>query len=92
MQGGELEVLIGSEEILSFVDYIYLEVSFVELYQNQPLFGSRPLSGDVIEYLNQRGYMLRGVTNSHIDRVHGPTQADALFCRRRKRDLQEFSG
>lgn len=81
VQGGELDVLIGSEGVLSAIDYVYLELSFIQLYKNQPLFN------DLYEYLIQRGFMLRGIANSYVDKVHGPTQTDALFC---KRESQNF--
>ena len=36
VQGYELEVLKGSMAILPFVDYLYIECSYVELYAGQP--------------------------------------------------------
>jgi FkbM family methyltransferase len=86
VQGGELDVLIGSEGILSSIDFIYLEVSFIPLYKNQPLFN------DLYEYLIQRGFVLRGVATCCTDKVRGPTQSDALFCRQEAPDLRESNG
>jgi len=75
VQGGELDVLKGIGPLLDVIDYIYLEVSFIELYEGQPLFA------EINKFLNSAGYNLRGIANCYVDRVHGPTQADALFCR-----------
>ena len=37
VQGAELEVLKGGQQILKYIDFIWIEVSKVELYENQPL-------------------------------------------------------
>lgn len=86
VQGAELDVLIGSEGILSSIDFVYLELSFIQLYKNQPLFN------DLYEYLVQRGFVLRGLANSDIDKARGPTQTDALFCRVGYQDSREANG
>jgi FkbM family methyltransferase len=83
VQGGELDVLIGSEGVLPFVDYVYLELSFISLYKGQPLFD------DLYSFMIRQGFRLRGLTNGTIDTIHGPTQSDALFCRRESRDFQD---
>jgi FkbM family methyltransferase len=74
VQGGELGVLQGCDT-LGLVDYIYVELSFVELYENQPLFR------DVVEYLESRGFAIAGVFNQVMTSEFGPTQADVLFRR-----------
>jgi hypothetical protein len=51
-------------------------VSFIELYEGQPLFG------EIDKFLQSAGYRLRGIGNPNISRKAGPLQADALFCRR----------
>jgi FkbM family methyltransferase len=53
-QGYELRILDGAKQLLSrvAVPIIYLEVLFVRLYQDQPLFP------DVYQYLFDRGYRL----------------------------------
>ena len=86
VQGGELDVLIGSEGILSSIDFVYLELSFIQLYKNQPLFN------DLYEYLVQRGFFLRGLANCYTDKVRGPTQVDALFCKQKIRNLPKSNG
>ena len=75
VQGGELEVLKGLGDLQSVVDYVYLEVSFMELYENQPLFE------ELNEFMRLTGYRLRGIANASVDSAFGPTQADALYCR-----------
>lgn len=72
VQGGELEVLKGGPHTLSQVGYVYVEASFVELYQEQPLIG------DVNRYLCEHGFDLDHV--SHLSTVDGvPVQADFLY-------------
>lgn len=38
LQGHELEVLKNADQLLSNVNYIYLEISFIEAYKNQPAY------------------------------------------------------
>ena len=75
VQGAELDVLGGVGNLFDVIDYIYLEVSFIELYERQPLFG------EIERFLQSVGYRLRGIGNPYISRKAGPLQADALFCR-----------
>lgn len=76
VQGGELGVFEGCDK-LGDVDFIYVELSFVELYEGQPLFD------DVSAYLVDRGFTVIGVFNQVLTREFGATQADVLFGRRR---------
>jgi FkbM family methyltransferase len=76
VQGFELEVLRGCEQLLDGFERIYCECSFVELYEGQSLVG------DVVDWLAQRGYALDGVFNTTYDRRGRAVQADFLFCRR----------
>lgn len=78
VQGFELDVLHGCEELLSLFDAIYVEASYLELYCGQALVS------DVIEFLRKHDFDVRGVFNQHIDPSRGPLQADFLFQRRRK--------
>lgn len=74
-QGYELEVLRGSIGILNKIDIIYCEVSFEELYKSQPS------ASQIIEFLNEHGFDLKGVYNQAS--VGGRAlQADMLFARR----------
>jgi FkbM family methyltransferase len=75
VQGGELGVCKGAKGILSAIDAIYCEVSFVPLYELQPL------AHELIEYLAAEGLYLRGAFNQSTTAKFGPTQADLLFSR-----------
>jgi len=72
VQGYELEVLRGGERHLSALGWIYVEVSFVELYRGQPL------AYEVVNYLSPRGF---GLVDAVISsRLRGRSiQADFLF-------------
>lgn len=50
VQGAELMVLQGAERVLKDVSVIQVEVEFLELYENQPLFA------DVDRYLRGQGF------------------------------------
>ena len=52
VQGYEKNALQGAEKTLKYIDYIALEVSFVQLYDNQPLFD------ELHEYLKALGFEL----------------------------------
>lgn len=76
VQGYELEVLRGSESVLTAFDWIYCEASFVELYAGQPL------AHEVISWLADRGFNLASVNCSDPTVEKGRTiQADFLFRR-----------
>lgn len=76
VQGFELEVLKGSDDCLDRFDAVYVEASFIQLYDGQPF------ASDIIDYLHQRGFKLRGIYNlSHM--VDGrAVQADFFFVHR----------
>jgi FkbM family methyltransferase len=75
VQGGELDVLKGSDDLLDRFDVVYVECSYVRMYDNQPLFL------DIVQWLVNYGFMPRGIFNQHSDPHHGPVQADVLFLR-----------
>jgi FkbM family methyltransferase len=75
VQGGELDVLKGAEKLLPHVDAIYCEVSFVELYERQPLASA------IVSFLSDHNFKLRGVFNLSVTKHFGATQADLLFVR-----------
>lgn len=56
IEGFEIEALKGAESllVLSKIKVIYLEVSFSEMYEGQPLIG------DIIEYMSKYNYTLFG--------------------------------
>lgn len=75
VQGAELDVLRGATESLRLFRWIYLEMSFVELYEGQPLADA------IVEELRGRGFELAGVGAPSISGGL-PVQVDALFERR----------
>jgi FkbM family methyltransferase len=75
VQGYELEALRGSEDMLGQFAFVYAECSFVELY------GGQALADEVIAWLRDRGFRLRGVHNTEYDRGGRAIQADFLFAR-----------
>ncbi len=77
VQGAEQHVIRSAECLLDHVDHIYVEASFVELYDGQSLFS------DVFHELNAKGYRIRGVFNQIITSAYNATQADVLFTRDR---------
>ncbi len=75
VQGTEREVLAGARSLLEVIDLVYVECSFVELYEGQAL------ASDVIADLTQRGFGLIGTHNPHFDSHGACIQADLLFGR-----------
>jgi hypothetical protein len=75
VQGFELEVLRGAGESLALVDQVFVECSFVELYDGQPL------ADEVICFLKARGLRLVGVHGLATSADGSPLQADFLFAR-----------
>lgn len=73
VQGYELPALHGCEMLLHRFSHVYVECSFVELYQGQAL------AAEVIDYLRGRGFNLHGVYNVHYDSKGRAIQADMLF-------------
>lgn len=75
VQGGELEVLKGAQGIFNKIKNIYVEASFVELYEGQAL------AHQVITFLNSFNYKLDGVYNVSYDKSGIAIQADFLFTK-----------
>lgn len=76
VQGYELEVLRGAENLLKECVWVYCEVSFVSMYQRQPL------AAEVIRYLDTRGFQMFGVYGGLYDPASGrQLQCDCLFRR-----------
>lgn len=73
VQGYELRVLAGASNILDRVKYVYVECSFVELYQDQAI------ASDVIDFLADKGFVLLGAYNLSVDRNKVAVQMDFLF-------------
>jgi FkbM family methyltransferase len=75
VQGFEYEVLQGMGSLSSLIRWIYLEVSFVELYTGQKLFGEL----DIL--LRSLGYKLHSRHNMHRSPDGEEVQADLLYIR-----------
>jgi len=73
VQGYELSVLQGCEDIVSKFEFVYVECSFVELYKDQAL------AHEVIDWLTLRGFYFAGVYNLHYDEDGLAIQGDFLF-------------
>ncbi|MEE4195469.1 MAG: FkbM family methyltransferase, partial [Anaerolineae bacterium] len=73
VQGFEIEVLQGSGELLQLFSFVYVECSFVELYQGQSL------AHDVIALLSSAGFKLVGIYNPSYGADGSAVQADFLF-------------
>ena len=75
VQGFELIALQGMPRLLEKVDHIYLEVSFLPLYEGQAL------AHDIVTFLGSAGFRFAGVY-SMVTRDDGAAvQADILFSR-----------
>ena len=76
VQGYESSVLLGADGSLDQVAAIIIEVSFIELYDNQVLFH------DIYEMLTSRGFRYMSDVHRIDDPNTGmPLQANALFIR-----------
>ena len=72
VQGYELSVLKGALNILKFIDYIIIEVSFIKIYKSQT--NKKAL----IDFLNKKNFRLKKIIN-HTHKNDKILQADCLF-------------
>jgi FkbM family methyltransferase len=76
VEGYENRVLAGAADLLLRTVGVWTEVSFVELYQTQPLFG------DIHDLLRQKGFHCAGFVGGGYDpRTGQALYADVFFCR-----------
>lgn len=75
VQGYELEVLRGCENLLQRFSAVYVECSFVELYEGQAL------AHEVIAWLQARGLQLARIGLVTFDKSGMSVQGDFLFFR-----------
>lgn len=88
VQGAELMVLQGAERVLKDVSVVQVEVEFLEMYENQPLFA------DVDRYLRGQGFKFHTflgfgsrcfkpmlVNNDPNKGIHQILWSDALYVR-----------
>ena len=73
VQGFELEVLEGASDALAEVTYVYVECSFVELYEGQAV------ASDIMNFLARKGFTMLGAYNLSVDREGVAVQLDCLF-------------
>jgi len=73
VQGFELEALSGCKDLLKCFFLVYVECSFVELYQNQAI------ADEIIAWLRDQGFKLIGVYNLCYDHTGLAVQGDFLF-------------
>jgi len=73
VQGFELDALVGCEGLMERFSHVYVECSFMELYTGQAL------ADEVILWLKERNFRLRGVYNVFYDKEGQAIQGDFLF-------------
>ena len=73
LQGYELEALKGSENVLHEIKLILLEVEFIPLYENQPLFG------DLDVFLRGKGFNFHNFYDLWTHRDGQLTSGDAIY-------------
>jgi FkbM family methyltransferase len=74
VQGFELQALAGCEDQLARFAWVYVECSFMELYEGQAF------ADEVIAWLRERGFRLHGAYNMTFDGDGRAVQADFLFA------------
>jgi FkbM family methyltransferase len=75
VQGYELEVLRGCERLLDRFSAVYVECSFVELYEGQAL------AHEVVDWLHERGFYMARIGLVTFDQNGLSVQGDFLFLR-----------
>lgn len=88
VQGYEIEVLKGAQELLSKVDIILLEVSILEYNKGAPLIA------DILAFMNSSGFSVFDITDlKRTSGEHALFQADIFFCRHEHpfRTIKKFS-
>jgi FkbM family methyltransferase len=76
VQGFELNVLKGAQNVLKKIDMIFCEISFAELYKDQPAFG------EILEYLENYNFKYFGNFEQLADPLSNKIlQADAIFIK-----------
>ena len=90
-QGSELEILKGAKQTLQSVLGLEIEVSFLEIYKNQPLFE------DLRNFLYNHGFEFYDFVNLYrynrkeLNRTGQLAFADALFLRNPKSILDNYN-
>ena len=78
IQGYELEMLKGAEKALHSCDFIFLELSWLQIYKDGPY------AGEILGYLDRKGFKVFDICTYSLrpldDRL---TQSDVLFAHER---------
>jgi FkbM family methyltransferase len=78
VQGYELEVLKGCQKMISQISVIQIEMSFIELYNDGPLFK------DILEKMEYFGFEIYSIIPDFRDPVTGRLlQADGIFVNKK---------
>jgi hypothetical protein len=75
-QGSELDILCGAEKSLASVGLVEVEVEFMRMYSEQPLFG------DVAAFMADHGFELLYLNRTLVSRralYQGPSRGQLLF-------------
>ena len=80
VQGYEKNVLQGAEKTLESIDYIALEATFVQLYENQPLFE------ELHEILHMIDFELVAPLDVNEGVNHSIVEMDILYRRVKRKD------
>jgi FkbM family methyltransferase len=80
VQGFELDVLQGSEDILEKFSHLYIECSFIELYSGQAL------AHQIISWLEKRDFILSDIHNLYFGKNGRAVQGDFLFTHKMEDD------
>lgn len=82
VQGYEMEALKGCASLLPRFTYVYVECSFMELYEGQAL------ADEVIRFLDNHQFRLNSTHNTQYDDSGREVQADFLFKRYSRHDQE----
>jgi FkbM family methyltransferase len=78
VQGFEDKVILGAKNFLSKVVVVYVECSFKEFYEGQPLFH------EIYQLMVENGFEFRGVGDQlNAGKTSEPTQVDAVFVNKK---------
>ena len=75
VQGFELDVLQGCEDMLQKFSHLYIECSFIELYEGQAL------AHQIITWLGKRNFALSSIHNLYYGKNGMAIQGDFLFSK-----------
>ena len=73
VQGYELAVLEGCQDLIECFSQVYVECSFVELYTGQAF------AHEIIAWLQRKKFYLKGIYNLYYDKQGQAVQGDFLF-------------